>query len=225
VRVRTEIRRAAPWVLCGVTLGLLVLAQALRWLLRDQATTADVDWVEGVIGALGFVGIPVVGALIASRLPGNVYGWLWCAAGLAYAVSDVSRPLVRLTGWPGWIAWLLGGWAFVSLLGLFVLIFLLFPTGRLPTPGWRWIARPAVTVAVLLLGVVSLIPDPDDPSAASPWAVSGEAARVLGRIGEAGVFTMLGLVLVAMCPPWWCASAGPVRSNGSSSRGSCTPRC
>ena len=71
----------------------------LRWLLRNDVPAPETGWLEGTIAALGFAGIPVVGALIASRLPANPYGWLWCAAGLAYAVSEVgatARPGRRL---------------------------------------------------------------------------------------------------------------------------------
>jgi hypothetical protein len=197
VSMRSDLRRVAPWVLCAVALGLMGLAQALRSLAPGQATTADVNWLEGAIGALGFAGIPLVGALIASRPGANVYGWLWCAAGLAYGVSDVARSLVRF-GWPEWGAWILGAWGFVSLLGLMVFIFLLFPTGHLPSERWRWPARAAVTGVLLLTLAAAMIADPDDPSAASPWALQGAAARELARIAEVGVAVMFGLVLAAM---------------------------
>ena len=194
--LRAEFRRTAPWVLCAVSLGLLVVSGWLRWLVPDE--TGDVDWLEGAIGALGFAGFSFVGALVASRLPTNANGWLWCAAGLTYAVSDISRPLARAAGWPSWTAWALGGWGFVALLALLVFVFLLFPTGRLPGHRWRWLAAATVTVALLLIVAVLLIADPGDPTAVSPWALEGEAGRILNRIAEGLLYGLFGAVLLAM---------------------------
>jgi len=109
VSLRADLRRTAPWVLCAVSLGLMVVSGWLRWLIPPENSTVDVDWLQGAIGALGFAGLSVVGALVASRLPTNPNGWLWCGAGLTYAVSDVSRPLAGAVGWPSWTAWALGG--------------------------------------------------------------------------------------------------------------------
>jgi len=185
-------------VLCAVSLGLMVLSNVLRWLLRNDVPAPDLGWLEGTIGALGFAGIPIVGALIASRLPANPYGWLWCAAGFAYAVSDVAEPLVRFLDRPLWVAWVLSGWGFVSLISLFVFMFLLFPTGRLPTDRWRWVARAAVAGAFLLVLAVPFVSDTPEPAAATPWAPQGDAAEFLVRIVEVGVYAMFGLGLAAM---------------------------
>jgi hypothetical protein len=196
--LRAEFRRTAPWVLCAVSLGLLVVSGWLRWQFPDESPAGDVDWLEGAIGALGFAGFSVVGALVASRLPTNVNGWLWCAAGLTYAVTDIARPLARAVGWPSWTAWAMGGWGFVVLLALLVFVFLLFPTGRLPGHRWRWLAAATVTVALLLTVAVLLIPDPGDPTAVSPWALEGEAGRILNRIAEGLLYGLFGAVLLAM---------------------------
>src|SRR3712207_4913808 len=96
-----------PWLLCLVALAMMGVAAWLRWLFPEQGSAGDTGWLEGVVAAVGFGGIPVVGALIASRLPGNPYGWLWCATGLVFGVADLARPLVRVAGWPPWLAWVL----------------------------------------------------------------------------------------------------------------------
>src|SRR6185436_20799307 len=97
-----------------------------------------------------------------------------------------------------WAAWALGAWGFVVLLALLVFVFLLFPTGRPPGHRWRWLVAATVTDALLLTVAVLLIPDPEDPTAISPWAVQGEAGRILNRIGEALLYAMFGAVLLAM---------------------------
>ena len=192
------LRRTVPWVLCGVSLAMLVLSGWLRWRLQDEAPTADEDALESVIGALGFAGIPVVGALIASRLPAHPIGWLWCAAGLAYGVSDVGRPLVRALDLPLWVAWVCEAAGFLSLITLLVFVFLLFPTGRLPTPRWRWVARAAVIGGPLLLLLGSFASNPQDPDASSPWSLQGAAGQDLAEALEVGVYALFGLVLAAM---------------------------
>jgi hypothetical protein len=185
-------------VLCAISLGLLVASGWLRWQVPAGSSTEDVDWLQGAIGAVGFAGLSVVGALVASRLPGNPNGWLWCAAGLTYAISDLAKPLARAVGWPSWAAWVLGGWGFVALLSLLVFVFLLFPTGRLQGHRWRWLVAVTLTTASLLTIGVLLIPDPGDPTAASPWALEGEARHVVNLVADRLLYVMFGAVLLAM---------------------------
>jgi hypothetical protein len=195
---RRDPRRTVPWVLCGISLGLMVASGWLRWRLRDEGAGSTLDFVDGVVSALGFAGIPVVGALIASRLTANSYGWWWCATGLAYALGDIGEPLVRTVGWPAWVSWVWTGAAFVVLLTLLVFLFLLFPTGRLPTYRWRWLGRAAVTVASVLVVAIVFIPNPDDPTQAGPWAAKGEAAHRAGQIATGFVYGLFVFVLLAM---------------------------
>jgi hypothetical protein len=195
---RAELRQAIPWTLCGIAVGLLVVGSWLRWALPGDALFEDIGWLDGAVEALGFVGIPVVGALIATRLPANPLGWIWCAIGLAYALGSAGRPIVVAVDGPPWVAWLLESWGFVSLISLFVFAFLLFPTGRLPTRRWRWIARAAATVGVLLWIAVPFGSDSENPFAAGPWAVRGAAARYLEQAVTTGVYVMFALVLAAM---------------------------
>ena len=195
---RADLRRAAPWVLCALSLGMLILSNTLRWTFRADIPADEMDWLAGTVSGLGIAGIPVVGALIAARLPGNPYGWVWCAVGLAYGVNDLARPLARALGWPPWVQWLLVGWGFVSLIGLFVFVFLLFPTGRLPTRRWRWLARADVALTGLLLVAVPLIADPDHPSTVSPWAVHGRIGSYLATAAISAVYGIFILALAAM---------------------------
>jgi hypothetical protein len=193
----TELRRAVPWLLCALSLGLGALSVWLGW--RSTAQSDPVAWVGGILDVAGFVGIPVVGALLASRLPANPYGWLWCAVGLVGGLSAVGRPLVLAVDGPPWLAWVLEAWGFMGLLGLFVFVFLLFPTGRLPTHRWRWLGRAAVTGTLLLAVAAPLVPDPENPSVISPWALEGAAGRRLSAVAEAGILVMFALILAGMC--------------------------
>jgi hypothetical protein len=188
----------APWVLCALALVLLGTAVWLRRLVPDQDPAGPEGWLSGTVDALGIAGIPVVGALMATRLPGNPYGWLWCATGVVYGLSTVARPLMLVLDGPLWLGWALETWAFVALVGSFTFVFLLFPTGRLPSRAWRWVGRAAVTGAVLLALAVPFLSDSSDPTSAGPWALQGTAGRRLAEAIEVGVYVMFGLVLVAM---------------------------
>ncbi len=98
----------------------------------------------------GIVGAPVVGGLIAARQPRNPYGWLWLAFGLGLALqalgeSYASYALVAEPGSlvaPGIASRLLDLGGPVALTTA-PFLFLLFPTGRLPSRRWRplaWVA-------------------------------------------------------------------------------------
>jgi hypothetical protein len=50
---------------------------------------------------------------------------------------------------------------------------------------------------VLFLAIL-LIPDPDHPTVAAPWALQEEAAQVLSRLAEAGLFLMFLIVFAGM---------------------------
>ncbi len=86
-----------------------------------------------------------MGALIVSRHPRQPLGWLLCAASLlsvtlaadAYSVWVLDGDGPGSPYWAhvsAWAAPLLGWPAFTAL----ILVFLIAPDGRLPSPRWRW---------------------------------------------------------------------------------------
>jgi hypothetical protein len=96
------------------------------------------------------------------------------------------------------VAWPLAAFGFLSLIGLLILVFLLFPDGGLPTRRWRWVARAAVIGPVLLMLAVPFIDDPNDQSAFTPWALPGTAGRILVQATVATVYALFALALAAM---------------------------
>jgi hypothetical protein len=174
---------------------MLSLSVVLRWL--SPSAGDDLNGLEGTMEVLGFVGIPVVGALIASRLPANPYGWLWCSLGVAGGAAEVGGPLARVADWPPWVGWLLEGWGFVGLLGLGFFLFALFPTGRLPSRHWRWVARTVVVGALVLFFLVPFVHDPADSTAPTPWALQGVAGGYLVQTVEASVYVMFAFLVAA----------------------------
>jgi hypothetical protein len=99
---------------------------------------------------------PTVGALIASRLPTNPIGWIFCGAGLLYIAQRFTTAyadyaLLENLAFPGgeymaWFSTLVNASGEV-LAGVFVL--LLFPDGRLLSRRWHTVAWTAVLGAAL----------------------------------------------------------------------------
>jgi hypothetical protein len=100
-----------------------------------------------------------VGAIVASRRPENPVGWLICLFGVAVGTSSFASQyaiyalLARPDSLPAgqamsWVA----AWQLPIIIGLQNFYLLLFPTGRLPSRRWRWLAW--LVVAFVLVGVI-----------------------------------------------------------------------
>ena len=143
-------RATRAGVLAGTCFGLTVLAEVsavvLAWGLRPAYDT--------ILFAVYEITLVGIGALVATRQPGHPVGWILAVGGMAFASGDLGpawglRAADR--GWPGgpYGEWLgITVWA-PSVL-MFVLVFLLTPSGRPPGRRW-WLAAWAGAVAVVLL--------------------------------------------------------------------------
>ena len=153
---------ALSLVLCAASIVLFYLSQSVQ-----PPNTWGTSGNSAVfIFMVPFLPFPLVGALIASRRPGNPIGWLCLAAGLlwmlsiftgAYAVygllvSPDSVPFPAAIG--SLTEWL---WApCLGLLGTYMI--LLFPDGRLPSRRWRPLAWLSGAVLVLASAGIALEP-------------------------------------------------------------------
>src|SRR5215218_1185309 len=181
-------------MLCWLSLAFLVAGVGLRIAFPEEE---DGGVFDTVVHLPGYALVPLVGALIAARLPANLYGWLWCALGFLYGVLVLADGLRRIGALPGWLAaWLIGAPFLVSLC-LLVLLLLLFPTGRLPDRRWRGLAWAAVLVTGVGLLVLPLALDGVDSVRPAPWAVGGRAGRVLAALIQIGITSMFLLVVLA----------------------------
>ncbi|MBA2693176.1 MAG: GAF domain-containing sensor histidine kinase [Rubrobacter sp.] len=169
----------------------LILAAA--GLIFGLASRPDAPLYEFWVAAIVSPTFATLGALIVSRRPGNVIGWLFFVPGVAggfqmfsgqYATvalfSEASTLPVGATA--AWLSTLMQT-LFVS--SIFFLI-LLFPTGRLPSPRWRVVAGiGALAIAAWIISR-SLRPGPleDFPSTQNPFGLEAATAMdVLGGVG------------------------------------------
>jgi len=183
-----------PWMLYWISLGLMLSGSGLRIAFPEEADGGVFDTVAYIPG---YALVPLVGALIAARLPTNPYGWLWCALGLLYGVVTLSDGLNQAGLVPAWTAWLFDGVGFAVILCLLVLVLLLFPTGRPPGAAWRWPVRAACVAAGTAIVTVPFAPTFDDDSSPTPWAVGGPAGNVFAGLLLSAIRVLFLLILLA----------------------------
>jgi uncharacterized membrane protein YhdT len=151
-------------------------------------------WLDNTLTAISYA---PVGALIASRHPANPVGWLLCLFGFAISISHFSAEyaiyalLARPDSLPAGqaMAWVLS-WSLPVIIGLSVSYIPLFPTGRLPSRRWRWLAW--LTVAFVVVGVIL--------SAFSSGALMGDLGPIRNPLGIEGFTNLYRVVLFTISP-------------------------
>jgi hypothetical protein len=162
---------------------------------------------DDAVWVLGQAVLAVVGAMIVSRRPELPIGWLFCAAGLIgvaegilarYAVHELASGPESPRG--GVAAWL-SAFLWYPNTALLVLVGLLFPSGRPPSPRWwgvAWLlaAGGLLAVASMLMlwpvrGLELLDASPGSARAPVATAVMNAAAVVLVAAGVATAAALL----------------------------------
>jgi hypothetical protein len=194
---------ALAWALW--TLTLLGLAATIR--LDQLLIEAGVPALTSVLSqgnltsAMAAVSAATVGAVVASRRPRHRVGWLLVALGLSLTASGFAFSYTRygLVARPGALpaADYLAGFAngavflYLSLAGF---ILLLTPTGKLPSPHWRWWARVQVAALVVAFLSSALHPTPlypEYPEIGNPLGVAALADGPLTAAFPAGALLIL----------------------------------
>ena len=181
-RVSDQTLRAMAWAL-SVLIVLLFVAQGTFAVANRNATTAQSSWSSsGLLGFLSAVGLllfPIVGFILARKVPRNWIGWIMLLIGVSIAVPlDGYAQYALLTrhgALPfGRIAEAISGPFWVPLIMLAgVFLVLLFPDGHVP-PGWRWFAWSAGAVMAFAMFVVLTSPGPFEtlPTFTNPFGLS-----------------------------------------------------
>src|SRR6266567_8201815 len=151
-------------MLAAWSLGLFSLALAAAALLllasdRSSLGDGDVEFrVASVVSTVVRLAIAVLGALVISRRPENVVGWLiWSSGGVAlldhfttqYAIHTLGADPGSLPA--GEVAAWLQSWLWIAEFGVTGFVFFLFPDGRFPSARWRRIGQATLLGNVLLL--------------------------------------------------------------------------
>ena len=148
--------RAASWLawsMCALSLVLTALSLLLLALNVSQPNAHLYDfWLENTVLPISF---SIIGAIIASRFPANLLGWLFCVAAFISSVTHLSAEyaIYALLAQPDLLAagielaWL-ASWVWILFIGCTALSLLLFPNGRLPSSLWRWLVWLIVLVTI-----------------------------------------------------------------------------
>jgi hypothetical protein len=197
VDVRPRTKAALAWTLWLVTFGCCAAGLGVTLAVYRPLTVAVL--VEGAVYAFFFVlGFATVGLVVALRRPANPIGWLYGAAGLAWAYTLPVEPwldqLIREHRPLPLVAQVVAaagtlGWAPAIALGV-TLPALLLPNGQLRSRRWRLVVASSVTGVVLVIVAGSLSPGPvEELGIDNPLGLAGTAGDV------AAVLTVVGVVL------------------------------
>ncbi len=189
-----------PLVILAWSCAQLGLGMALAVILRPT-TSSTSDPYFMVVFTVMVTGLTTMGALIASQRPRNPIGWLLLSAALLIGASIMGGTYAELsvtrydTGLPltTFFAWITG-WTFAPAIGIVVIIVpLLFPTGRLPSPRWRLVLVPAIIGPLAGGAPAAFNPGPLD--------VPGHIINPVGIPGAAPLLTIVNMVSIATLAP------------------------
>jgi hypothetical protein len=189
------------WSLWALSVALTTLSLVLLVLIRSHPGIHVFDW---WLGNSTIVIDATVGAIVASRRPENPVGWLLCLSGVATSTSTFTSQyaIYALLAQPNSLpagegmAWI-ASWMLPIMNGLQVSYLMLFPTGRLPSRRWRWLAW--LTVAYILVGVIT--------AAFSPGAYMGFLGPIRNPLGIEGFTQFYKAVVYTMSPALFLAAA------------------
>jgi MFS family permease len=186
--------------LCARALWVLAVAALIFALAYGAARSVDHPTQIPVLVtfALFVLAFATVGALVASRQPGNPIGWIMCASAIAYALGGVSAAVAQKPEGPTVFQQWLGSWIWglgIALAGTFLL--LLFPSGSLPSPRWRPVAWVAALGTVAFVLGQAFGPELADTNVRNPVGLDGAVGRVF-EVLRHGVNIVVGATLASV---------------------------
>jgi hypothetical protein len=202
-RARSGLAVLLGAVAVAATVASIVLLR-LTWDVPRPPDFAFVSFRMEVVDRLQFLGLPLVGAAVAALRPRNRVGWLLCVGGLGFPLWDFAEayatyhlfiqpvPAGMLAAWGT-------NWLWAPTWAMPALLFLLFPTGRLPSRRWLPLAWWTVGVSGIVVfltaftaGEVLQFPGVQNPVGIIPL---GDPEAALEPLFAA---TALGLVLATV---------------------------
>ena len=190
-----RIVRHLGWILW--LLDLMVIVAGIVLFAQTPGSNENNAFVGTVAMVAAFFAFPTMGALIISRRPENTVGWIFCVIGLGTATTSFSAAFTQhalashtdtqlIVG----LVEMLGNTVWPLNLGMGTLLLFLFPTGRLPSPRWRFVFW--LDVVVIALSVLTAIITPGYQE--STPGTSGPPDRILNPLGIGGVEPLLNAI-------------------------------
>jgi hypothetical protein len=160
-------------------------------LVGSIATPVESPTVESFMFGAMFLVFGTVGLVLALRVPGNAVGWILAWVG---AISGIGGALAlwASTGVAGADVanWILI-WLFFPIIGLVTIpLLLLFPTGRLLSPRWRFSLGMAPLFVVMASVGAAFYPLTPEEGGPNPYALEG-AEETLLFLQDVSVFPLL----------------------------------
>jgi signal transduction histidine kinase len=207
--VNGQRRARLPFVLWLVAIVLVVATLALT--IVNGSIGEDPLFISMAVAMM--LGYETVGALLASRNPRNPIGWLMMVVPIGFVLGGLTSEYARYTyvtepgSLPygvaaGWIS----SWATIVSVIPIPIILAVFPTGRVPSPRWRFL--PIATAACGALMVLGMILNPgimdvtqgvelENPTAVPALEGVAHAALWVGGLGllALAVASMVAVVL------------------------------
>jgi hypothetical protein len=201
-------------------LALLLVLLGLLFLIGSIDGRARTFGFRGATAILTLT-LASVGVVLAIRRPSNPIGWIFLGVGVMAGVQVLAQEYavyarIRGAEHAAAIATWVDSWVWVPVTGAVgVYVFLLFPTGRPPSPRWRWVLWTRM-LGIVLFSIALAIEARPEVGLANPFFDVGE--EVTGpSIGLGGCSTSGAW---PRPPPSSFVTAGPGATSASRSCGS-----
>ena len=184
--------RLAPSTLGAWLSGAPILTLLAIGTLVNAVSGGDLSTSSVLLPIAGMTSLSM-GLVLVTRLPRHRVGWLLWASGAAMALTVITQGLANLglTTSPGsvpgaiWLAWLSASIGGLALFVPALLLPLLYPTGRPPSPRWRPIV--VATIATIAAWSVTAALGPFTAGTypagvENPLAIGGAAGDVIALL-------------------------------------------
>jgi hypothetical protein len=189
--------RWISWLLCAVIVVVLVIL--VLDLKGQSANSSLIRRVDDTIAVIFPIVYAAVAALIIYNQPYNVIGWLLMSPAFFFPVSIlVGNTLASFTTapqatFPNLLMTWFDNWSWLPLIFPLPLLMLLFPTGKPPSPRWRWVLYLALGMCVFLVVMVTFSPQLKPQN--STWGLTNPVALI-----PAGAAQFIERIIL---PPWF----------------------
>jgi hypothetical protein len=190
------------WILAGLITARIIVSTIP--LLEYPTSTQSIDaLVNGLIWIVVLPIFAIVAALIVSRQPGNVIGWLFFMPAMT-RLLDVEPYIRSFTTPPAQppLQLLLSLWyySFSWLLLVFPLFFipLVFPTGRPPSPRWRWLIFFGLGMCAIFLFLTTFVRTHSAVDLGLDWSLPNPIGFIPIEVFGSAFDTLWDIGLVSM---------------------------